>query len=49
MWFFLKKVCMNKKYIVKENTEFNEIINTVKQCRKLEGKNYTNGNLNREI
>ena len=25
---FLKKVCMNKKYIVKENTEFNEIINT---------------------
>ena len=28
MWFFLKKVCINKKYIVKENTEFNEIINT---------------------
>lgn len=29
--------------------EINEIINTVKQGRKLEGKNYTNGNLNREI
>ena len=29
--------------------DINEIINTVKQGRKLEGKNYTNGNLNREI
>ena len=29
--------------------EINKIINTVKLRKKLEGKNYTNGNLQREI
>jgi hypothetical protein len=29
--------------------EINKIINTVKSRKKLEGKNYTNGNLQRDI
>jgi len=36
--------------ILDENVEeINEILNTVKQGRRLEGKEYTNGNLNRSV
>ena len=36
--------------ILDENiSEINAIVNTVKSNKRLEGKNYTNGNLNREI
>ena len=36
--------------ILDENIlEINNIIDTVRKGRKLSGKNYTNGNLNREV